>query len=197
MSRTRYEDMLGTWANQTLQRTGASRFAQRQIERQGRLAPVADLCVRRNEGNMMRMREILRSLGLVVLAGCLFISLLWVNTMCMDEFASNFILSDRVQRLHRLTSGLLFLQTILTLALVCTLEMAMKKKRESGGRTACSGWESEWGGGSCSTAAKHDRASVLATTGDNYDPSSLERSGGLADEPSYLFWERSNGANCD
>ena len=32
----------------TVQRTGASRFAQRQIKRQWRLAPVADLCVRRN-----------------------------------------------------------------------------------------------------------------------------------------------------
>ena len=29
-----------------MQRTGASRFAQRQIERHRRLAPVADLCVR-------------------------------------------------------------------------------------------------------------------------------------------------------
>lgn len=35
-----------TTANQTVQRTGASRFAQRQIERHRRLAPVADLCVR-------------------------------------------------------------------------------------------------------------------------------------------------------
>src|SRR5438128_6532167 len=33
--------------NETVQRTGASRFAQRQIERHRRLAPVADLCVRR------------------------------------------------------------------------------------------------------------------------------------------------------
>jgi len=32
--------------NQTVQRTGASRFALRQIERHRRLAPVADLCVR-------------------------------------------------------------------------------------------------------------------------------------------------------
>ena len=31
--------------DQTVQRTGASRFAQRQIERHRRLAPVADLCV--------------------------------------------------------------------------------------------------------------------------------------------------------
>ena len=31
------------WANETVQRTGASRFAQRQIERHRRLAPVADL----------------------------------------------------------------------------------------------------------------------------------------------------------
>src|SRR5216683_8166231 len=33
-------------ANHTVQRTGASRFAQRQIERHRRLALVADLCVR-------------------------------------------------------------------------------------------------------------------------------------------------------
>jgi len=30
---------------QTVERTGARRFAQRQIQRQGLLAPVADLCV--------------------------------------------------------------------------------------------------------------------------------------------------------
>ena len=36
--------------NQTVQRTGASRFAQRQIERHRRLAPVADLCVRPFDG---------------------------------------------------------------------------------------------------------------------------------------------------
>src|SRR5947207_6117018 len=33
-------------ANQAVQRIGASRFAQRQIEPQRRLAPIADLCVR-------------------------------------------------------------------------------------------------------------------------------------------------------
>ena len=36
-------------ANKTVQRTGASLFAQRQIERHRRLAPVADLCVRLHE----------------------------------------------------------------------------------------------------------------------------------------------------
>ena len=36
--------------NQAVQRTGASRFAQRQIGHQRRLAPVADLVVRRNHG---------------------------------------------------------------------------------------------------------------------------------------------------
>ena len=35
-----------TLANKTVQRTGASRFAQRHIERHRQLAPVADLCVR-------------------------------------------------------------------------------------------------------------------------------------------------------
>src|ERR1039458_5902197 len=41
--------LLITWRkpNQTVQRTGASRFAQRQIERHRRLAPVADLYVKR------------------------------------------------------------------------------------------------------------------------------------------------------
>jgi len=77
------------------------------------------------------MRDILRPLGLVVLAVSLFISLLWLNTMCMDEFASKFLLSDRVYRLHRLISGLLFLQTMLIFALVCALEMAINKNRKS------------------------------------------------------------------
>src|SRR5437667_12675803 len=36
-------------ANQTVQRTGASRFAQRQIKHQRRLAPVADLFVKRDD----------------------------------------------------------------------------------------------------------------------------------------------------
>ena len=79
------------------------------------------------------MRDILRPLALVVLAGGLLMSLLWLNTMCLDEFASKFILSDRVQRLHRLTSALLLLQTILILALVCALEMAITRKRKSEG----------------------------------------------------------------
>ena len=38
--------MCGLAANKTLQRTGASRFAQRRIKHHRRLAPVADLCVR-------------------------------------------------------------------------------------------------------------------------------------------------------
>lgn len=40
-------DMDAGIAEQTVQGTGASRFAQRQIERHRRLAPVADLCVLR------------------------------------------------------------------------------------------------------------------------------------------------------
>ena len=37
---------MNTTLNQTVQRTGASRFGLGQINRQRRLAPVADLCVR-------------------------------------------------------------------------------------------------------------------------------------------------------
>src|SRR3989442_1356662 len=42
--------------NETVQRTGASRFAQRQIQHHRRLAPAADLCVRQNhEGRIFSM----------------------------------------------------------------------------------------------------------------------------------------------
>src|SRR5438874_12514588 len=44
-SRLNCKHHLSSAPNQTVQRTGASRFAQRQIERHRRLAPVADLCV--------------------------------------------------------------------------------------------------------------------------------------------------------
>ena len=54
--------------NQTVQRTGASRFAQRQIERHRRLAPVADLCVRQHLDAM----RIQFTAPLVVLLGPLF-----------------------------------------------------------------------------------------------------------------------------
>ncbi len=42
------------WSNQTVQRIGASRFTHRQIERQRRLAPIADLCVGRGLFKIMK-----------------------------------------------------------------------------------------------------------------------------------------------
>lgn len=64
-------------------------------------------------------------------AGGLFISLLWVNVLYMDEFASKFILSDKVLTIHRLTSGLLFLQLLMMLALIFALERAITKKNKT------------------------------------------------------------------
>jgi hypothetical protein len=66
----------------------------------------------------------------MVVAGGLFISLLWLNVLSVDEFASKFILSDRVLKMHRLTSGLLFLQLWLMLALIFALERAITRKRK-------------------------------------------------------------------
>ena len=43
--------------NQTVQRRGASRFAQRQIERHRRLAPVADQLVIANENESTSLRR--------------------------------------------------------------------------------------------------------------------------------------------
>src|SRR5205085_8205554 len=48
--------------NLAVQRTGASRFAQRQIERHQRLAPVAHLCLRQTTLPMKAIRFILMSL---------------------------------------------------------------------------------------------------------------------------------------
>jgi hypothetical protein len=58
----------GRAANQTVQRTGASRFAQRQIERHRRLAPVADLRVRPLDHAMNKKELIVGILACVVAA---------------------------------------------------------------------------------------------------------------------------------
>ena len=54
--------------NRSIQRTGASRFAQRQIQRQGRLAPVAELGV----VGVTSMRKLIAVsfLGALVVLGC-------------------------------------------------------------------------------------------------------------------------------
>jgi hypothetical protein len=70
-------------------------------------------------------------MGLMIGAGGLFIALLWLNLLYMDEFASKFILSDNVMTIHRLTSGLLFLQLIMMLALIFALERAIAKKNKT------------------------------------------------------------------
>src|SRR2546428_5365652 len=49
-----------------VQRTGASRFAQRQIERHRRLAPVAYLCVRRQPRAMTTRKKALLAIATVL-----------------------------------------------------------------------------------------------------------------------------------
>ena len=70
-------------------------------------------------------------MSLMVMAGGLFISLLWLNALNLNEFASKFILSEKVLTMHRLTSGLLFLQLLLMLGLIYALERTMTKKRKN------------------------------------------------------------------
>ncbi len=67
----------------------------------------------------------------MALAAGLFIWLLWLNAMCLDELASKFALSDRVQRLHRFSSWLLLAQLALSLVLILTLELVITKKRKT------------------------------------------------------------------
>ena len=53
-----------------MQRTGASRFAQRQIERHRRLAPVADLCVRRKPTDVRSLISTALLFVVIATAGC-------------------------------------------------------------------------------------------------------------------------------
>ncbi len=59
----------------------------------------------------------------------LFISLLWQNALCLDACASNFVLSDKILRIHRIISGLLFLQLVLQLTVIVAFERLITKKR--------------------------------------------------------------------
>src|ERR1035441_864237 len=66
---------VGRKPNPAVQRTGASRFAQGQIQRQGRLAPVADLHVRRRRVTGEFMKTNIKQLLIIgasglLLAGC-------------------------------------------------------------------------------------------------------------------------------
>ncbi len=78
---------------------------------------------------MRKSEDVLRPLALTTLAGGLFIWMLWLNVMCLDESASKFALSDKVLRLHRLTNWLLLAQLVLTLGLVLALELVIAARR--------------------------------------------------------------------
>jgi hypothetical protein len=79
---------------------------------------------------MTRILDILRPVGLAGITVGLSIWLLWLNSICLNEWASKFMLSDKVVRLHRLMNGVLFLQTMVTLALILALEVVITKKRK-------------------------------------------------------------------
>jgi len=80
--------------------------------------------------NTKKTRDTLRPLSLTLVAVGGFIWLFWLNALYMDEFASKFMLSERVLRLNQWTRGLLFVQLILSLILIVGLEMVIAKKRK-------------------------------------------------------------------
>lgn len=67
----------------------------------------------------------------MALACGLFIWMLWLNFMCVDECASQFALSDKVQGLHQSNSWLLLSQFVLTLGLIVALELAIAARRKA------------------------------------------------------------------
>src|SRR5882672_9472113 len=68
------ESFSTTPAKPVVQRTGASRFAQRQIERHRRLAPVADLCVKCLVRIQKRTLVKISAMTLFLTAGVLWLS---------------------------------------------------------------------------------------------------------------------------
>ena len=71
---------------------------------------------------MNRMQRAVRPIGLVVVASLLCITPIYLSVLSLDEFASKFILSDKVVKLHRLITFLSAAQWLLMLALVYKVE---------------------------------------------------------------------------
>ncbi len=80
---------------------------------------------------MRRTRDILRHLGRVALMVGLFISLVWLIFVHLDELASQFGHSDRVLELHQRDNAWFLGETILLFAFICAMETLNWRKCKS------------------------------------------------------------------
>lgn len=76
---------------------------------------------------MKRLLEDIRPIALVGIATVTFVSLRFFLFLLLDQFASHFGLSDKVDELFRLIEGILVFQLIFMLLLIWGLERAMAK----------------------------------------------------------------------
>jgi len=70
----------------------------------------------------MEIQRAVRPIGLGVVASLLCIATSYLSVLSIDEFASKFILSDKVMKLHRLIMFLSAGQWLLTLVLIYKVE---------------------------------------------------------------------------
>ena len=77
---------------------------------------------------MNRMQRAVRPIGLVVLASLLCIAPIYLSVLSLDEFASKFLLSDKVVKLHRLIAFLSAAQWLLMLVLIYKVESHTAKR---------------------------------------------------------------------
>jgi len=70
----------------------------------------------------MEIQRAVRPIGLVVVASLLCIAPIYLSVLSIDEFASKFILSDKVMKLHRFIMFLSAGQWLLTLVLIYKVE---------------------------------------------------------------------------
>jgi hypothetical protein len=90
--------------------------------------------MRRLLGGMKRRKRLLdevRPIALAGMAAALSLTLLWLNFLWLDEFASRFGLSEKVIELHRLVTVILAIQWLIMLTLIWGLERALSRRRST------------------------------------------------------------------
>ena len=78
---------------------------------------------------MKRLLRIVRPIALEGIATGIFVAQLWFLFLWYDECASRFVLSEKVQSLHRILTGLAVVQWLILSILIWILETVMIKQR--------------------------------------------------------------------
>lgn len=76
---------------------------------------------------MKRLLEDIRPIALVGIASGTSLSLLWFLLLLLDQFASRFALSDKVDGLYHLLQSIIVVQWLFMLILIWSLERARAK----------------------------------------------------------------------